>query len=69
VRPAVKQDSATQSICSTTSTNFFEFKACMVAGGYRQQPGVDFKDTSAAVCSNRSVRIMLAVAAHENLEM
>jgi hypothetical protein len=45
------------------------FKARLVAGGHRQQPGVDLKGTFAAVCAYRSVRIMLAVAAHENSQL
>jgi hypothetical protein len=45
------------------------FKARLVAGGHRQQPGVDFTQTFAPVCMYRTLRIMLAVAARENLEL
>jgi hypothetical protein len=38
-------------------------------GGHRQQPGVDFNETFAPVCSYRSVRMMLAVAAREGLHL
>jgi hypothetical protein len=38
-------------------------------GGHRQQPGVDFNETFAPVCSYRSVRMMLSVAAREGLHL
>jgi hypothetical protein len=40
-----------------------------VAGCLKQQRGVDFDETFAPVCSYRSVRMMLAVAKHEGLEL
>jgi hypothetical protein len=43
------------------------YKARLVAGGNKQQQGVDFDEAFAPVCSYRSVRMMLAVAAHEGL--
>jgi hypothetical protein len=45
------------------------YKACLVAGGHRQQQGVDFEETFAPVCSYRSVRMLLAVAAREGLAL
>jgi hypothetical protein len=45
------------------------YKARLVAGGHRQQPGIDFNETVAPVCSYRTVRMMLAVAAHEGLHL
>jgi hypothetical protein len=44
-------------------------KARLVAGGHRQQFGLDFQGTFAPVCSYRTLRMMLAVAAHEDLEL
>jgi hypothetical protein len=43
------------------------YKAHLVAGGHRQQYGLDFEDTFAPVCSYRTMRMILAVSAHENL--
>jgi hypothetical protein len=45
------------------------YKARVVAGGHKQQQGVDCDETCAPVCSYRSVRMMLAVANHEGLEL
>jgi hypothetical protein len=38
-----------------------------VAGGHRQQHGIDFGKKFAPVCSYRSVRMLLAVVAREGL--
>jgi hypothetical protein len=38
-----------------------------VAGGHRQQHGLDFAETFAPVCLYRTMRMLLAVSAHENL--
>jgi hypothetical protein len=43
------------------------YKARLVAGGPRQQYGLDFEDTFAPVCSYRTMRMILTVSAHENL--
>jgi hypothetical protein len=43
------------------------YKARLVAGGHRQQYGLDFEDMFAPVCSYRTMRMILAVSAHENL--
>jgi hypothetical protein len=45
------------------------YKARLVAGGHRQQHGLDFEETYAPVCSYRTMRMILATAAHEDLEM
>jgi hypothetical protein len=45
------------------------YKARLVAGGHRQQHGLDFKDTSAPTCCCRTVRMILTVSAHENSSM
>ena len=43
------------------------YKARLVAGGHRQQHGVDYDETFASVASYRTLRMMFAVAAHEGL--
>jgi hypothetical protein len=43
------------------------YKARLVAGGHRQQHGLDFADTFAPVCSYRTMRMILAVSAHQDL--
>lgn len=45
------------------------YKVRLVAGGHRQQHGLDFEGTYAPVCSYRTMRMVLAVAAHEDLEL
>ena len=45
------------------------YKARLVAGGHRQQYGLDFEETYAPVCSYRTMRMVLATCAHEDLEM
>jgi hypothetical protein len=45
------------------------YKARLVAGGHRQVYGLDFEETFAPVCSYRTFRAMLAVAAREGLEL
>ena len=45
------------------------YKARLVAGGHRQTHGLDFDETYAPVCSFRTLRMVLAVAAHEDLEL
>ena len=45
------------------------YKARLVAGGHRQQHGLDFQETYAPVCSYRTMRMILATVAHEDLEM
>jgi hypothetical protein len=43
------------------------YNARLVVGGHRQQHGLDFSDTFAPVCSYRTMRMILAVSAHEDL--
>jgi hypothetical protein len=43
------------------------YKARLVAGGNHQQPGVDFNDTFVPVCSYRTLRMIVAVAARHGL--
>jgi hypothetical protein len=43
------------------------YKARLVAGGHRQRQGLDFEETYASVGSYRTMRMMMAIAAHEDL--
>ena len=45
------------------------YKARWVAGGHKQVHGLDFGETYEPVCSYRTLRMVLAVAAHEDLEL
>jgi hypothetical protein len=45
------------------------YKARLVAGGHRQRQGLDFEETYASVGSYRTMRMMMAIAAHEDLEL
>jgi hypothetical protein len=45
------------------------YKAQLVAGGHKQQLGIDYCETYAPTCSYRTLRMMLAVAARGNLEL
>ena len=44
-------------------------KACLVAKGYSQQPGVDFHETFAPVVRMKTIRTFLALAAQMELEV
>jgi len=41
-----------------------KYKACLVAKGYVQRPGVDFEEVFAPVARLESVRLLLAIVAH-----
>jgi hypothetical protein len=43
------------------------YKSRLVAGGHKQRPGIDFNEAFALVYSYRTLRMMLAVAAHAGL--
>jgi hypothetical protein len=43
------------------------YKSRLVAGGHKQRPGMDFNEAFAPVCSYRTLRMTLAVAAHAGL--
>jgi hypothetical protein len=45
------------------------YKARLVAGGHRQRLGLDFEETYASVGCYRTMRMMMAIAAHEDLEL
>nr|GEZ68879.1 hypothetical protein [Tanacetum cinerariifolium] len=42
-------------------------KACLVARGYRQEEGIDFKESFSPVARLEAIRIFLAYAAHKNM--
>ena len=46
-----------------------KLKARLVAKGYVQRPGIDFEEVFAPVAPLESVRLLLAVAAHESWEV
>ena len=49
--------------------NIIKFKARLVAQGFSQVPGVDFEETYAPVGRTASLRILLAIAAHMDLDI
>lgn len=49
--------------------NIVKYKARLVAKGYVQQQGIDFNEVFAPVAWLESVRLLLAVAAHEGWEV
>ncbi|XP_033220901.1 uncharacterized mitochondrial protein AtMg00820-like [Belonocnema kinseyi] len=57
------------SIKRSANDNSIRYKARLVAKGYAQQKGIDFFDTFAPVVRYESIRILLAIAATENLEI
>ena len=44
-----------------------KYKARLVARGFTQKPGIDFEETFAPVAKLSSIRLLLAIAAQENL--
>ena len=45
------------------------YKARLVAKGYRQRQGIDFDETFSPVAMLKSIRILLAIAAHYDYEI
>ena len=45
------------------------YKARLVAKGYRQRQGVDYDETFSPVAMTKSIRILLAIAAHYDYEI
>ena len=45
------------------------YKARLVAKGYSQQEGIDFKETLSPVSTKDSLRIIMAIVAHFDLEL
>src|SRR5262249_38465515 len=49
--------------------NVVTYKARLVAKGYRQRQGIDFDETFSPVAMLKSIRILLAIAAHYDYEI
>ena len=45
------------------------YKARLIAKGYRQRQGVDYDETFSPVAMVKSIRILLAIAAHYDYEI
>nr|GEW52890.1 reverse transcriptase domain-containing protein [Tanacetum cinerariifolium] len=73
MEPKTYKDALTQSCwIEAMQEEFNEFerlenKARLVAHGYRQEEGIDFKESFALVARLESIRIILAYAAHKNM--
>lgn len=51
------------------SGDILQYKARLCAKGYSQKQGIDYQEVFAPVARYDSIRIMLALAAKENLEI
>ena len=49
--------------------NIIRHKACLVAKGFTQKEGIDYKETFSLISSNDSFRIVMALVAHYDLEL
>ena len=49
--------------------NIIKYKARLIAQGFSQQPGIDFKETFAPIGRSTSLRILLTLAAAHDLEI
>ncbi|KAH9780120.1 reverse transcriptase Ty1/copia-type domain-containing protein [Citrus sinensis] len=45
------------------------YKACLLAKGYNQQEGIDYEETFSLVVMFTSIRLILAIVAHMDLEL
>ena len=49
--------------------NVERYKACLVAKGYTQKEGIDYKETFSLVSSKDSFRTIMALVAHYDSEL
>ena len=49
--------------------NVITYKARLVAKGYRQKQGVDYEETFSPIAMLKSIRILIAIAAHYDYEI
>nr|GEV47706.1 hypothetical protein [Tanacetum cinerariifolium] len=49
--------------------NVHIYKACLVAKGYTQTPGIDYEETFSPVADIRAIRILIAIAAYCDYEI
>ena len=49
--------------------NIIRHKACLVAKGFTQKEGIDYKETFSPVSSNDSFRIIMTLVTHYDLEL
>ena len=45
------------------------YKTRLVAKGYNQREGIDFKETFSTVSTKNSIRVIMAIVAHFDLEL
>ena len=46
-----------------------QFKARLVAKGYSQRHGIDYKEVFSPVAKHTSIKVVLALVAHQDLEL
>ena len=52
-----------------TKGHLERYKASLVPKGYNQREGIDFKETFSPVSTKNSIRIILVIVAHFDLEL
>jgi hypothetical protein len=59
----------TKSVKNDADLNITKYKSRLVAKGYSQFHGVDYEETFAPVVKFTSIRVLLALVSHFNLEL